>query len=87
MGRLTYCAVQSPEHPCCHYREFSFQKVAKTKMIKLIAEKQMLGQLRIAKESRKRMKDVKDRKENWGKCLLIDILPWIKTYVKSQPIG
>lgn len=52
-------------------------------MIKLIAEKQMLGQLRIAKESRKEMKDdVKDRRENWGKCLLTDILHWMKTHIK-----
>lgn len=47
----------------------------------------MLGQLRIAKESRKKTKDIKDRRENPGKCLLIDILPWIKTYNKSQSTG
>lgn len=87
MGRLTYCAVQSSEQSCCHYRELSFQKAAKPKMIKLIAEKQMLGQLRIAKESRKEMKDVKDRKENWGKCLLTYTSHWIKTHIKIQQIG
>lgn len=47
----------------------------------------MLGWLKIAKESRKETKDIKDVSKNAGKCLHIDTLYWIKTYIKTESIG
>ena len=43
---------------------------------------QMLGQVKIGKENSKETKDIKDIRENGRKCLLIDTLYCIKTYIK-----
>lgn len=42
----------------------------------------MSGQVKMAKENSKETKEIKDLRENGRKCLLIDTLCCMKTYIK-----